>query len=74
MNQKDDGNLGGKLFIVPSNNPNAWLQGATTDIHFTVLCFQAANGEPIMCAVVMKSEKESKDLPVSWKLGIDITP
>jgi hypothetical protein len=35
--------------------------------------FQAGNGEPIMCAVVMKSEKDSKDLPVSWKLGIDIT-
>jgi hypothetical protein len=73
MNQKDDGNLGGQLFIVPSDDPDARLQGATTDIHFTVICFQADNGQPILCAVVMKSEKDSKDLTVSWKLGIDIT-
>jgi hypothetical protein len=55
-NQKDDGNLGGELFIIPSDDPDARLQGATTDIHFTVLCFQAGNGEPILCAVVMKSD------------------
>jgi hypothetical protein len=71
-NQKDDRNLGSQLFIVPFDNPDARLQGATTNIHFTVLCFQAGNGHPILCAVVMKSEKDSKDLPVSWKLGIDI--
>lgn len=72
-NQKDDGNLGGELFIVPSDDFDARLQGATTDIHFTVLCFQSGNGEPILCAVVMKSEKDAKDIPTSWKLGIDVT-
>jgi hypothetical protein len=72
-NQKDDGNLGGKLFIVSSDDPDARLQGATMDIHFMVLCFQAGNGEPILCAIIMKSEKDPQDIPLSWKLGIDIT-
>jgi hypothetical protein len=63
-NQKHDGKLGGELVIVPSNNPNIQLQVAASDIHFTVLCFQAGNGEPILCAVVMKAEKDARDLPV----------
>jgi hypothetical protein len=73
INQKDDRNLGGKLSIVPTDDLDACLQGATSDIHSTVLCFQGGNGEPILCAVVMKSEKGVRDLPVSWKLSINIT-
>jgi hypothetical protein len=72
-NQKDDGNLGGERFIVPTDDPDARMVGSTTDMHFTVLCFQSGNGEPILCAVVMKSEKHAKDIPLNWKFGIDIT-
>jgi hypothetical protein len=72
-NQKDDKNLGGELFIVPSDDPDARLQGATSEIHFSGLCFQAGNNGPILCPVVMKSEKDAIYLPMSWKLGIDIT-
>jgi hypothetical protein len=31
-NQKDGGNLGGELFIVPSDDPDTQLQGAATDM------------------------------------------
>jgi hypothetical protein len=53
MNKKDDGNPGGGLFIVPSDDPDTQLQGATTEIYFRVLCFQADNGQwgtnPLCC-------------------------
>jgi hypothetical protein len=38
-NQKEDGNVGGKLFILPVDYPEAGVTGCCTDIHFSVLCF-----------------------------------
>jgi hypothetical protein len=26
-----------------------------------------------MCAIIFKSDKDMKDIPITWKLGIDIT-
>jgi hypothetical protein len=45
----------------------------TTDIHFTVICFTAGTGEPVMCAVISKSEKDASHIPDNWKFGIDLT-
>ena len=47
--------------------------GATTDLHFTAMCFTAGMGHPVMCAVILKSETPISEIPTSWKLGIDIT-
>jgi hypothetical protein len=47
--------------------------GVVSDIHFTVLAFTSGTGHAIMCAIIMKSDKDVADLPISWKLGIDIT-
>jgi hypothetical protein len=44
----------------------------TTDIHFTVICFTAGTCEPVMCAVILKSEKDASHIPDSWKFGIDL--
>jgi hypothetical protein len=71
-NQKDDGYAGGEQFVLPRVPDESGLVGATTDIHFTVLCFTSGTGEPILCAVILKSNKDIKDIPVCWKLGIDI--
>jgi hypothetical protein len=70
--QIDDGQIGGQLFIFPKNGSCSGKIGAVTDLHFTVLCFMSGLGIPIMCAVIMKSEKHVSDIPISWKLGIDI--
>lgn len=51
-NMKTDGKVGGQQFVVPVDGDCSTSMGAITDIHFSVLCFQAATGEPVMCAVI----------------------
>ena len=53
---------------MPTDGSAEGIQGATTDIHFTTLGFTAGTGEPVMCAVIMKSKN---DIPKSWIVGID---
>ena len=71
-NQKIDGYAGGELFVIPTDASYGGLTGATTDLHFTVMCFTAGTGHPVMCAIILKTEANIKDIPISWKLGIDI--
>jgi len=47
--------------------------GATTDLHFTVLPFISGTGEPVLCAIIFKSEQQISEIPVNWKTGIDLT-
>jgi hypothetical protein len=72
-NQLDDGHVGGETFILPKDDPEAAPRGSTTDIHFTVLAFVSGTGVPVMCTVIFKSELPVSEIPVSWKLGLDIT-
>jgi hypothetical protein len=46
--------------------------GDITDIHFTTLCFTSGTGAPVMCEVILKSEKELEKIPFNMKLWIDI--
>jgi hypothetical protein len=71
-NQKADANVGGRLYVLPVNEFDGCKVGATSEINFTVLCFSNANGTPVMCAVILKSTKEQKDLPIKYQFGIDI--
>jgi hypothetical protein len=71
-NQQTDGQVGGQKFVLPLSY-KACLVNATTDIHFTVLCFNAGTGQPIMCAIILKSELDMSKIPLNWKYGIDIT-
>lgn len=71
-NQKDDGFAGGEKFVVSVDQIERGRSGTTTDLHFTVLPFIAGTGEAVMCALVMKSEKDIKDIPIQWRYGIDI--
>jgi hypothetical protein len=72
-NQKTDGYVGGELHIVPSNNTGCGKTGTVTDLRFTTLGFTSGTGEPVMCAVIFKSEKDISKIPINWKTGIDIT-
>ena len=73
-NQLNDGKVGGEVFIMPKNcGDGAAPAGATTDLHFTVLPFISGTGEPVLCSIIFKSEQDIKDIPLNWKLGIDLT-
>ena len=73
-NQLNDGKVGGELFIMPKNaGDTAAPAGATTDLHFTVLPFMSGTGEPVLCAIIFRSEQHISEIPVSWKTGIDLT-
>jgi hypothetical protein len=69
-NMKTDGRVGGKRFI--GSRENGCTRSVTsTDMHFTVLPFTNALGEPVMCCVIFTSEKN--EIKPIWCTGIDIT-
>ena len=70
-NQRTDGYIGGRLYVIAANATDSGVAGAVTDLHFTVLCFTLGSGEPIMCAIIMKSLRDIASMPETWKLGID---
>ncbi len=73
-NQLNDGKVGGEVFIMPKNCGDAAAPaGATTDLHFTVLPFISGTGEPVLCSIIFKSEQDISQIPINWKLGIDLT-
>ena len=71
-NQKEDGHVGGQLFILPTKPIEGACVGAPSDIRFTVLCFTSGTGEPGRCAVILKSSLPVEKLPIQWTFGLDI--
>jgi hypothetical protein len=69
--QKSHGHLAGELFIVGSDQQEIGQLGAATNIHFTVLVFTAATGEPVMVAMILKSDKSRDMIPLNWSMGLD---
>ena len=64
--QTKDGNVGGEKFLcIAGGRPQ--IRASTKDAHFTVLGFTAANGQPIMCAIIFAA----KALEDEWVLGLD---
>ena len=70
-NQKMDGHNGGELFAVGVDQQEIGALGLAVDNHFTVFVFTAGTGEPIMVAVILKSEQPQSKIPASWRLGLD---
>jgi hypothetical protein len=66
--QTKDGNIGGEKFVC-GKEQRPQQRSATKDAHFTVLGFTAANGLPVMCAIIFAA----KELEESWILGFDAT-
>lgn len=72
-NQLNDGKVGGEVFIMPKNSGDATAPtGATTDLHFTILPFISGTGIPVLCTIIFKNKLNISEIPVNWKLGIDI--
>jgi len=63
--QTKDGNVGGELFLC-GKGERPQQRSAHKDAHFTVLGFTAANGNPIMCAIIFAA----KTLEDEWVLGL----
>jgi hypothetical protein len=73
-NQLIDGKVGEELFIMLKTVGDAAAPaGAMTDLHYTVLPFISGTGEPVLCAIIFKSEQHISEIPVNWKTGIDLT-
>ena len=71
-NQKEDSHVGGELFIMPLEETEGACICATTDICFTVLVFTSGTGDPVMCAILLKSALTVDKLPITWKTGINV--
>jgi hypothetical protein len=70
---KDNGYAGGQMFVLPVDlGFHGGRNGAITDKYVTVLFFTCAVGDPVLCAVILKSTKDIQDIPLNWKLGIDV--
>jgi hypothetical protein len=66
--------VGGELFVVPKVDNEAGTPiGSTTNIHISVPCFLSSTGEAVMCVIIFKSYQPVSEIPISWKLGLDIT-
>jgi hypothetical protein len=59
--------------MLPKGKTEVSMVGAIIDLNFKTLVFTAATGDPILVAVILKSEKNADKVPINWKLGIDWT-
>jgi hypothetical protein len=72
-NQKLDPLNGNKKCIVRKKTHEGFgFIGSVTNNHYSVLCFQTATGEPIMCAIVFNSERKVRIIPQHWIYRINI--
>jgi hypothetical protein len=74
-NQKDDAYAGGEVFLLPQEKEDGedfGNVGTATDIDHTVLTLTNALGVPFLCAIILKSDQDITEIPINWKLGIDI--
>jgi hypothetical protein len=64
--QTKDGHVGGQTYLCTKEG-RPQQRAATKDAHFTVLGFTAANGKPLMCAIIFAA----KSVKCKWKTGFD---
>jgi hypothetical protein len=73
---KSDENIGGSCYIMGYGQNKGGRTSVTLDIHFTVhlrLLWALGTRDVVMCVIIMRSEKDVTDLPMSWTLGIDVS-
>jgi hypothetical protein len=56
ISQKDDDNAGGQKLVVATNT-RGQVRKSFKDNHFTILGFTAADGHPVMCAIIIAALK-----------------
>jgi hypothetical protein len=56
-NMQEAGFAGGQLFVLPVDiGSQTGCNGASTNIHFMVLCFTSGTGKPVLCDIILKLE------------------
>jgi hypothetical protein len=69
---KQDEHVGGEMFLLPCEDKESEIAAAVTDTPFYVLSFSSGTNEPVLCAVIFKSNKDVDNIPYTWRLGIDL--
>jgi hypothetical protein len=64
--QAKDGQVGGQTYLCSAEG-RPQQRAATKDAHFTILGFTAANGEPLLCAIIFTA----KTMKPEWITGFD---
>jgi hypothetical protein len=64
--QAKDGQVGEQTYLC-SKDVQPQQRASTKDTHFTVLGFTAANGDPLLCAMIIAA----KTLKEEWIMGFD---
>jgi hypothetical protein len=59
--------------VLSSEANDSGVRRSCTNIHFSVFCFNNAEGEPLLCTIIHKSMKDISQLSSNLKLGIDRT-
>jgi hypothetical protein len=67
--QAKDGQVGGQTYLL-SVDSRPQNRAATKDAHFTMLGFTAANGEPLLCAIIFAAKSMKRE----WVTGFDPFP
>ena len=69
---KDKPNAGQKFIVGKNHTPNIGV--SSNNLHYTVLGFTAATGEPIFCAIILAKENADQDDGVKLNVvtGIDV--
>ena len=65
--QAKDGQKGGEKVLCIGTAARPQQRSAMKDAHFTVLGFTAAEGTPVMCAIIFAA----KELELSWVQGLN---
>ena len=69
INQKKDGHVGGKKFIV-ERGIVPQIMARTNDHKATILPFTSVLGEVVCCVIIFKCKTD--EVPLLWKTDIDI--
>jgi hypothetical protein len=58
--------------VISEKGYSGTKQAISSDLRYTTMGFTSANGEPVMCCIILTSDSQ-KGIPTSWLTGFDIT-
>jgi hypothetical protein len=70
-NQLNNGKVGGECLLYQKYAGDTEVPaGAATNLQFMVLPFISGTGEPVVCAIIFRSDQHISEIPLSWKTGL----
>lgn len=67
------GHADGQMFNLPVDFPNTGLdtENDVIEMKFSVYCFTNGIGKVVLCAIILMSDKDVMDIPLSVRWGVD---